>query len=187
MAKSKKETAKVKNSKLSKSMEGNQNALGNEGGRPPIYATPEELQAKCDDYFEWVKGESHSEKRTLTHKDGSIEEQEVNVWDRVPEPLTVTGLALHLGFCSRSTLDDYENKPEFSYIIKRARARVENGYEKALHAQSPTGAIFALKNMGWKDKTEVDSNNVNKNFNYTSEPLTPEKIRQIHEALQNDY
>ena len=32
---------------------------------------------------------------------------------------------------------------------------VENRYEKALSQQGPTGAIFALKNMGWNDKQEV--------------------------------
>ena len=33
---------------------------------------------------------------------------------------------------------------------------VECEYEKRLAGQSPTGAIFALKNMGWKDKSEVE-------------------------------
>jgi hypothetical protein len=29
------------------------------------------------------------------------------------------------------------------------------GYEENLRANNPTGSIFALKNMGWKDKTET--------------------------------
>lgn len=33
---------------------------------------------------------------------------------------------------------------------------VENGYESALRQNNATGSIFALKNMGWKDKTEQD-------------------------------
>lgn len=29
-------------------------------------------------------------------------------------------------------------------------------YEKALQGRSPTGAIFALKNFGWREKQDVD-------------------------------
>lgn len=66
---------------------------------------------------------------------------------------TVTGLTLFLGFCSRASLDDYEKRSEeFSYIIKRAKLAVENSYEMSGLAFD----IFALKNMGWKDKTETE-------------------------------
>jgi hypothetical protein len=101
------------------------------GGRPRHYETPEELQTAVDGYFTHI-----SEKK---------------------EPATVTGLALHIGFESRQSIYDYEEDGQFSYIIKNARLRVECEYEKRLStAQSPTGAIFALKNMGWKDKTEQE-------------------------------
>ena len=33
---------------------------------------------------------------------------------------------------------------------------VESEYESMLESKSVTGAIFALKNMKWKDKTEVE-------------------------------
>jgi len=98
-------------------------------GRPRVYDTPEELQIAVDGYF------------------AKIEEKK--------DPATVTGLALHIGFESRQSIYDYEEDGQFSYIIKNARLRVECEYEKRLStAQSPTGAIFALKNMGWKDRTE---------------------------------
>jgi len=70
--------------------------------------------------------------------------------------MTVTGLAMWLGFCDRQSLYDYEKREGFSCIIKAARLAVENDYEKALRSQSCTGAIFALKNMGWRDRTEVE-------------------------------
>jgi hypothetical protein len=101
------------------------------GGRPRHYETPEELQAAVDGYFTHIEAKK--------------------------EPATVTGLALHIGFESRQSIYDYEEDGQFSYIIKNARLRVECEYEKRLTtAQSPTGAIFALKNMGWKDKTEQE-------------------------------
>jgi hypothetical protein len=105
---------------------GNKYALGNTGGRPAHYDTPEEFAAACQDYFDWCM-----QSATKT---------------------TITGLALYLGFCSRSSLDDYVDKQEFSFIAKRAKLAVENGYEMS----GQTFDIFALKNMGWKDKTETE-------------------------------
>lgn len=98
----------------------------NKGGRPPHYATPEELQKRCIEYFEYC--------------------------DEKKDKATITGLTLFLGFCQRSALIDYGNKPEFSHIIKAAKTMIENSYEQ--HGQ--TIDIFALKNMGWKDKQEVE-------------------------------
>jgi len=74
------------------------------------------------------------------------------------EPLTLTGLALHLGFASREALNYYTKFPEFVDSVKRARTLVEHQYEKNLsnRGTSPVGSIFALKNFGWKDKYEVD-------------------------------
>ena len=70
------------------------------------------------------------------------------------EKPTITGLTLYVGFCSRSSWDDYSDREGFSYIVKRAKLTVENSYEKS----GTTFDMFALKNMGWKDKTEVDQN-----------------------------
>lgn len=108
---------------------------GQSFGRPAHYSTPAELQEAIEDYLQYSKNNN--------------------------EPLTVTGLSLHLGFCSKASLDDYEKRSEdFSYLIKKARTIVENGYEKRLSSDesSPTGAIFALKNMGWSDRMESDVN-----------------------------
>ena len=63
---------------------------------------------------------------------------------------TITGLALLFG--SRQSLIDYENRDDYSDIIKTAKLRVENSYEKQLRGKNSVGAIFALKNFGWKDE-----------------------------------
>ena len=34
---------------------------------------------------------------------------------------------------------------------------VEMEYEKKLGSTTPTGSIFALKNFGWSDKSQVDN------------------------------
>jgi len=73
------------------------------------------------------------------------------------EKPTITGLALHLD-CDLDTIKNYTERDEFFGPLKKAYLRVQNGYEKRMHEGAPTGAIFALKNFGWKDKTEVDQN-----------------------------
>lgn len=140
---------------------GNVYALGNHGGRPPEYETPEQLMDKVEEYFKYCEGEFHMENRVLKEEDedGNVSQKTVavKIWDREPEQYKITKLCLFLGFCSRSSLDDNARRSrEFSYIIKYAKMLVESAYEDRLTTKdNPTGAIFALKNMGWKDKTEI--------------------------------
>ena len=95
-------------------------------GRPRKYKSPGEMQKAIDAYFEGTT------------------------------KLTVTGLALYLGFTSRADLIRYEGYSEkFYYAIKRAKLRIEAYYEEHLVESGAGGAIFALKNFGWKDKLEV--------------------------------
>lgn len=69
---------------------------------------------------------------------------------------TMAGLAVSLDV-SRSTLYNYADKDEFMDIIKKARWKIEEAYEKLLiYGDKPTGVIFALKNTGWTDKQETD-------------------------------
>lgn len=109
---------------------GNKHAVGNDGGRPPLYSDPEEMQSACDTYFKQCTEDT--------------------------VPATITGLALALGFSTRKSLLDYAEKVEFVNIVKKARLRVEHEYEKRLFGNSPAGAIFALKNMSWRDTQEIE-------------------------------
>lgn len=104
--------------------------MAHPGGRPLIYDNPTELAAQCEAYFA---------------------ECETNGYKPI-----ITGLTLFLGFADKTTLYDYRDRPEFSHPIKRAITRIEAAYETNLQGTTPTGSIFALKNMGWKDKTEAE-------------------------------
>jgi len=81
-------------------------------------------------------------------------------------PVTITGMALYLGFCSRQSLYDYEKDPKFSYSIKRAKGVVEAFAEAGVHGNNAAGPIFLLKNFGWKDTQH--------NVNQTIEVEIPE-------------
>lgn len=114
---------------------GNKFALGlSTSGCPPIYSNDEdgfnEVKNKCIEYFDYCL--------------------------KNEEKATVTGLALFLGFSARKTLHEYAKKEVFGNVIKRAMLCVENSYEKS----GTSFDIFALKNMGWVDKSEVTNTNV---------------------------
>lgn len=117
-------------------------------GRPRIYDNVEELENAIDTYFnipEIIETPSKKDPHA-TMPSGRI----------VPNPKpTVTGLALHLGFADKTTLYEYRDRAEFSYPIKRALTRIELYHEEGLSENNVTGRIFALKNMGWKDKVET--------------------------------
>jgi hypothetical protein len=113
-------------------------------GRPRVYENSEDLQAAIDAYFLEVKTNN--------------------------EKVTMSGLAYALGFADRQSLYDYEKNEQFSCTIKRALLRIEGSYETALYGNSVAGPIFALKNMGWKDKAEMDLR--------TPEGITVNYVRQ---------
>jgi len=151
--------------------------LVNEVGRPASFKTNQDLQKKIDEYFEYIKGEF--EIKQVIVDDMPFDQK---VFLRESEPATITGLALFLGFESRQSVYDYEKNGEFSYTIKKARLKVENGYEIALFGRNSTGAIFALKNFGWADKQEVTNTNVNMNVE-----VTKEEAKEISKALDDKY
>jgi hypothetical protein len=128
---------------------GNQYSVGNNGGVPPYYKTKEELQEAIDLYFT-----QNVKKRTVIIGKAPNEK---TIEIEVP---TISGLCYDLGFESRQSFYDYEKREEFSYTIKRARLFIEKEYEEMLQIGNTTGAIFALKNMGWIDsqKTDITTN-----------------------------
>ena len=113
-------------------------------GVEPMFKDPQEIADSIKDYFE----NGVKVKTVIVGKGDFKKEVEIEV-------PTITGLCFHLGFASRQSFYDYGKKDAFSYIIKRARLFIEKEYEEMLQI-NPTAAIFALKNMGWTDKQEID-------------------------------
>lgn len=117
---------------------GNKYALGLHNGRPRKYENPVDLQKQVNKYF------AHCKKNE--------------------EKLTITGLALFLGFCRRTTIYDLAKQgDEFSDIIQRAMMTIEQMYEERLSGQAVAGSIFALSNMGWKNRQAVEMSDPNGN------------------------
>lgn len=106
------------------------------------YETPEALQAAIDAYFADCEGHplTDAEGQPLLDKFG-------NPIIIGAKPLTVTGLALALGFATRQSLLDYQGRAEFKTLIQQAKLRIENYAEMRLYDKDGwNGARFNLQN-----------------------------------------
>lgn len=111
-------------------------------GRKLKYKTPEEMQEAIEEYFKSCEG------HILTGVDGQT------VFDKFgnpiivgEKPLTVTGLALALGFATRQSLLDYQGRKAFEKLIQTAKLRIENYAEMRLYDKDGYGgARFNLQN-----------------------------------------
>jgi hypothetical protein len=115
-----------------------------------LFVSVDQLNKLIVAYFKHIAGKFHLE--IIPGKGKNADEVfHQKVWDHPPEPATISGLALYLGFESRASFEEYERTGEFATALKRARLRVEAEYEKTLLG-STSGAIFALKNLGWGER-----------------------------------
>jgi hypothetical protein len=99
------------------------------GGRPRIIESSDEFDRLVDEFVANCKAEG--------------------------EPVTITGLALHLGFSCRQSMYQYKKHDGFYDSVKRACTLVELEYEKGLARGAGAGHIFALKNFNWTDRQEI--------------------------------
>lgn len=130
----------------------------NLGGRPPIYEdTPEaqeEMQRRADQYFEDCDG------KPLVVDGEPMFDKHGNPIIVGARPYTMTGLALALGFNSRTSLLNYQEKDRFMNTITHAKAKVEQYAEERLFDKDgANGAKFSLANnfQGWKEKKEIEA------------------------------
>jgi len=106
------------------------------------FTSPESMQEAIDKYFEDCAG------TPLTDDDGKL------LFNRFGEPiiigakpLTVTGLAIALGFTTRQALLDYQGRGEYKEIVEAAKLKIENYAESRLYDKDGwNGAKFNLQN-----------------------------------------
>lgn len=101
-------------------------------GRPPKFASPEDLWEQAWMYFKIC-----TKARVLPEK---------------------AGLCFTLNI-SRDTYSEYRKKKEFTDTIKRIDQYIESNWVRRLASQAATGAIFYLKNAfraEFRDRTDMD-------------------------------
>lgn len=111
-------------------------SVGNKGGRPPKYETPEQIHDKIAEYLQW-------EEKTSKGK------------------YTLEGAALFMGFASVQSMYDYEKRDsKFSYVINRYRLFLTHYHAQRLTwVGSYQGSSFWLKNFGgYKEEATINQN-----------------------------
>jgi hypothetical protein len=82
------------------------------------------------------------------------------------------------------------DRPEFSDLIKIALAKKEAALENGalMGTLNPTMAVFSLKQLGWRDKHEIDNNIANKDgkpfeTRTNLSALTTQELMQLEQIL----
>lgn len=63
-------------------------------------------------YFEWIEGKYHTIQKEIK---GILTDEKV--WEREPEPVTIAGPALYLGFTSRKELEQCEASGKYADLV----------------------------------------------------------------------
>jgi|SRR5688572_2895074 len=162
-------------------------------GQPRKYSSPRAFEFEVEYYFD-ITDVSYV---AMYHK--QLDKFGNPVELKVKQPYTIEGLCLHLGI-TRQTLLNYENESkytdkyrhlykEFFDIITRARMRItqQRVVGGLIGAMDPNFAKFLLINttdMVEKSEQKVVGAYVNTNIN--SEPMSPERIREIAKKLEDE-
>lgn len=146
---------------------GNLFSVGNTGGAPPLYKTPQEM---CDKLAEYIAYEDSRKRPDQYIKEGK------GIY-------TLEGAALFLGFSTRQSFYDYgtrKGNEEFAYIVDRFKLFLTQWNAQKLYwGGTFAGAMFWLKNWGgYKDE-------VTQNQNQTITEVRPQ-IFQVGTPLANN-
>lgn len=128
-------------------------------GRPRAY-TPEALEAKFEEYVEWVKANPRYSNKVLA--DGSI------IPVPIERPLTLSSFAVFAGIIPE-TFREYEKQDEFSAVCARVRARIESDQLEGAMCEQFNPSI-ASRVLHLADRQDVTTNG--KEITAPSQPIS---------------
>lgn len=153
-------------------------------GRPPKYTNPQDMQDKIEEFIAYC---SKGRQVPVLDKKGFPvldEKKKVQYWSK-PWPLTVSRLALFLGFASEQSLLDYSKKDElvdgddtFSWVITRAKTEIKDdklvgALEGTYQPQVSMRDLACNHDMTEKYKIEIDE---------PDEKTTPKQLANVKAA-----
>lgn len=121
-------------------------------GRPPRYATPEDMQKRIDAYFRKCDRRKKVIGKRKDKRGRTIDDKVPN-----PEPYTVLGLCQYLGL-TRQAFWKYEHKEPFVDTVKRAKEKcaLDLTLRSIEHQGQTAGCIFQLKTNHGHKETQVN-------------------------------
>ena len=118
-------------------------------GRPAKYKTPEEMDVKINEYLEECKA---GKPTAWINKRGERQE------GILPEPPTVEGLCLHLGYASYQGLEGAGKKPGFAEPLTRARLKIVREWVQGSSQDryNPKISEMVVKSIAPRYVTKID-------------------------------
>ena len=152
-------------------------------GREKLFETPELLMEACQEYFNWC--DAHPWYKVEASKSPTIKKDQQLIKVPTAIPYTLSGLCIYLD-ASESWWREFRKNPSLSKDFLSVITRVE----EIIRTQKFTGAVVGAFNaniiardLGLTEKTETSGSVIN----YNSEPLTPEKVRELEELKKREY
>lgn len=149
--------------------------LRSKHGRDRIFETPQEMWEAAAEYFNTVDKNPWYKNEAIKSGDACGEIIKIPT----QRPYTLGGLQIFIG-CTDQTWINYRSRQGFLEVMEEI--------EKVIRTQKFEGAAVGAFNaniiardLGLKEQTE------SKNINYNSEPLSPDKIKEINKALEDGY
>lgn len=152
-----------------------------EHGRDYLFETPDALWQACTEYFNWC--DAHPWYKMEAIKGGDFAGKLVKVPTAIP--YTLTGLCIYLG-ASENYWHSFRKNVNLSEDFLLIVSRVEEIITTQQFTGATVGAFNAniiARKLGLTDKQEIEQ----KNFNYNSEPLTPDKVRELEELKKTKF
>lgn len=116
-------------------------------GPPPLYAGPDELWAKCVEYFDWLDENPIIEQKAVAGKGV------VNVYRN--HPPTIEGLCVHLGVSTKTWWDWRNDRPDLVNVIARVDQMIR-GDQIVGGLTDQYNSNLTARITGLADKSETD-------------------------------
>lgn len=164
--------------------------LRSKNGRDKLFESPDLLWQAATEYFQWVDNHPWQKveqlKRPVAVKKKSGDE-ELHSLAHIPtqRPYTLSGLCIYLNASESYWREFRKNKnlsDDFLSVINTIEEIIATQQFEGATVGAFNSNIIARK-LGLTEKVESK----NTNFNHNSEPLTPNKIKEIRKALEDDY
>jgi hypothetical protein len=117
-------------------------------GRKPIFATPEELEAACLEYFEWVENNPLHEAQAFAYQ-GSVKIEPIAKM----RAMTVSGLCIFLDI-SQQAWGEYRQREGFGEVTSRVDEIIRTQKFEGASAGLLNANIIA-RDLGLSEKSEL--------------------------------
>ena len=146
--------------------------IRNESGRNKIWSSPEELWNAAVEYFKETSGRVWNK---VEFKGSQVEKVKIPT----SVPFSLKGLCLYLD-CNLTTFKNYEKEKDFFTVTGRIRHIIETQQFEGAVVGAFNANIIA-RSLGLSEKVE------NTNFNYNTQELTKEDMKEYNKSLEEGY